>query len=241
MFVHSSLFFHKRIQKVLILTAAICISLIILSLAFQKQTSKILFFKYCNYPSAYYSGSDRDSKDESKMNFIKGMILHAYNGYKEYAWGSDEVNPISETAYNWYSNATFLMTPVDMLDTLYIIGAKKEFEEAKKLILTNMTFNQPVTINAFDINIRIIGGLLSAYELSGDIHLFNKARELADKMMVIFDTKSGLPFNNVILNSNIKPSDEHRNINLAEAGTFILEWQYLSDISGDPIYAKKVF
>jgi len=52
---------------------------------------------------------------------------------------------------------------------------------------SNIDFSQsktPYTVSVFETTIRYLGGLLSAYELSGGVHtgLLDKAQEVADKM-----------------------------------------------------------
>lgn len=50
-----------------------------------------------------------------------------------------------------------------------------EFEEAKKWVATELTFNKNVDVNLFESTIRILGGLLSIYHLSGDPLFLSKA------------------------------------------------------------------
>jgi hypothetical protein len=42
---------------------------------------------------------------------------------------------------------------------------------------------------------RVVGGLLSAYDLSEDQVFLNKARDIADRLLPAWDTPSGIPFN----------------------------------------------
>lgn len=44
---------------------------------------------------------------------------HSWNGYKEYAWGHDNVKPISRKYHEWFGLG---LTIVDSLDTMYIMG-----------------------------------------------------------------------------------------------------------------------
>lgn len=91
------------------------------------------------------------------------------------------------------------MTPIDALDTLHIMGLTKEAQEAKDLILKNLHFDLPIEVSAFETNIRIVGGLLSGYELLGDEDLLEKAKDIANRLLPIFDTPTGIPFNSVHL------------------------------------------
>lgn len=44
---------------------------------------------------------------------------HAWRGYKEHAWGHDNLKPVSGMASDWFSLG---LTIVDSLDTAYIMG-----------------------------------------------------------------------------------------------------------------------
>ncbi len=45
----------------------------------------------------------------------------------------------------------------------------------------------------FEVTIRYLGGLLSAYELTKDQMYKEKAKLLGDKMLIAFDTPTGVP------------------------------------------------
>lgn len=50
-----------------------------------------------------------------------------------------------------------------------------EFEEAKKWVASELSFNKNVDVNLFESTIRILGGLLSTYHLTGDSLFLDKA------------------------------------------------------------------
>ncbi|KAK1796157.1 hypothetical protein P4O66_009242 [Electrophorus voltai] len=58
-------------------------------------------------------------------------------------------------------------TIVDALDTLYIMEMYDDFEAATEWVEKNLDFNMNAEISVFEVNIRFVGGLLSAYYLSG--------------------------------------------------------------------------
>ena len=45
---------------------------------------------------------------------------------------------------------------------------------------------------------RVVGGLLSAYDLSADKIFLEKARDITDRMLPAWDTSSGIPYNRML-------------------------------------------
>ena len=54
-------------------------------------------------------------------------MQHAWDSYREYAWGSDELLPISKKGSNRWGG--YGVTLVDSLDTLFLMGLGEEFEQ----------------------------------------------------------------------------------------------------------------
>ncbi|KAJ3062367.1 hypothetical protein HDU98_001765 [Podochytrium sp. JEL0797] len=184
--------------------------------------------------------TNRHLKDTEKMEHVKGMMRHAWTGYVQYAWGSDDLQPVSRTGYNWYNSQNLLNTPVDSLDTLYIMGMMDEYKSAKRLVLTKLDFaNVTEYVSLFETNIRVLGGLLAAYDLEGDVKVLRKCVELADRMVPAFETATGIPWNLINLATGETKPDDSGTAILSELGSLQLEFQYLSDVTGNPIYAEK--
>ena len=123
------------------------------------------------------------------------MMKHAWKGYQNYAFGSDELKPISKTKRNWMSGSGLAATLIDSLDTLKIMGMEDEFQEAVEYAVNKVDFDQNTMVSFFETTIRIVGGFLSAYHLDGerDKRLLNKAKEVADRLLPAFETGSGFP------------------------------------------------
>ncbi|KAJ1569071.1 hypothetical protein HK405_010297 [Cladochytrium tenue] len=146
-------------------------------------------------------------EDDLRMGHIKEMMVHAWTGYTEYAWGADDLNPLSKTPLNWYPPGTLLNTAVDSLSTLHIMGLHEEFARAKEYILKRYLgggdkffakLGQKASF--FETNIRIVGGLLSAYEFDGDRRLVDAACVVADRLVSAFYWDKGrfnIPLNEV--------------------------------------------
>ncbi len=166
---------------------------------------------------------------------VKQAFLHAWNAYKNYAWGNDQLKPLSKTFRNWY-DASLLMTPVDAFDTMILMGLKKEADEAKILIFEKLSFDKDIYVQNFEITIRLLGGLLSAYQLDGDERFIELAEDLGARLEPIFNSKTGMPYVNI----NLKTGATKGKINNpAEIGTLMLEFGMLSKLTGDPIYYDK--
>lgn len=71
-------------------------------------------------------------------------------------------------------------------------------------------------VSVFETTIRVLGGLLSAYDLSGDGVFLNKARELGDRLLGAFDTPSGIPYGHVDLHTQKSDEQWHGSSLLAE-------------------------
>src|ERR1044071_2874742 len=56
---------------------------------------------------------------------VRAETRHAWSGYAKYAWGHDELRPVTQTPRDWYGES-LLITPVDSLDTLVMLGLTDE-------------------------------------------------------------------------------------------------------------------
>lgn len=100
------------------------------------------------------------------------MFRHAWKGYKAHAWGHDELKPISKSSSEWFQLG---LTLVDSLDTMWIMGLKEEFKDAREWVATKLSVDQDRDVNLFETTIRVLGGLLSTYHMSQDSIFLEKA------------------------------------------------------------------
>lgn len=149
----------------------------------------------------------------------------------------DEVAPLSGVPKTTFGG--WGATLVDSLDTLWIMGFKKEFDQAVHE-LAHMHFTTPslVKVNVFETTIRYLGGLLSAYDLSGHQYgvLLDKATELGDMLYMAFDTPNRMPvthwdWKKAALGEGQLPD---RHTLLAELGSLSMEFTRLTQLTGDP-------
>ncbi|GAB2233707.1 hypothetical protein Droror1_Dr00002936 [Drosera rotundifolia] len=187
---------------------------------------------------------------------VKEAMLHAWNSYEKYAWGQDELQVLLIYAVdieNWYSGIPLQKndvnsfgglgaTLVDSLDTLYIMGLDEQFQRAREWIVNSLNFNKDYDVSVFETTIRVVGGLLSTYDLSNDKVFLEKTKDIADRLLPAWDTPSGIPYNII----NLARGRPHNSgwisgqSILADSGTEQLEFIALSQRSGDPKYQQKV-
>jgi len=166
---------------------------------------------------------------------VKAEFVHAWNGYKKYAWGHDDLKPLSKTYHDWYPQP-LLMTPVDSLDTMILMELDDEAAATSKYILDNLSFDKDIEVQNFEITIRLLGGLLTNYQLTNDKRFLNLAEDLGKRLLPVFNSPTGMPYRYVNLKSGkvSKPVS-----NPAETGTLLIEFGTLSKLSGNPVFYDK--
>jgi mannosidase alpha-like ER degradation enhancer 2 len=128
------------------------------------------------------------------------------------------------------------MTPVDALDTMIIMGLDEEAAATKQYILDNLSFDKDIDVQNFEVTIRLLGGLLSSYQLTNDKRLLNLAEDLGNRLLPAFNSPTGMPYRYV----NLKTGKTSKPIsNPAETGTLLVEFGTLSKFTGKPIFYDK--
>ncbi|ORX49888.1 hypothetical protein DM01DRAFT_1376194 [Hesseltinella vesiculosa] len=203
---------------------------------------------------AYMSTSRRlELRDQAKE-----MFFHGWNTYLNVAYPEDELRPLTcrglgSTRYsNDNSNdvlGDYSLTLVDTLDTLAMIGTQEQFEDAVRRVLTDVSFDKNNKVQVFELNIRALGGLLSAHILATEPAygrqikgyqggLLDLAVDLADRFLPAFyKSKTGIPFPRVNLRYGV-PRSETVETCTAGAGSLILEFGVLSRLTGNPEYER---
>jgi mannosidase alpha-like ER degradation enhancer 2 len=166
---------------------------------------------------------------------VRTEFLHAWNNYERNAWGHDALQPLSKAAHDWYADS-LLMTPVDALDTLVLMHLDVEAQKTRSLIVTDLSFDRDIYVKNFEITIRLLGGLLSSYELTGDKRLLGLAEDLGNRLLPVFNSPTGLPYVYV----NLRTGQIREPVtNPAETGTLLLEFGTLSKLTGRPVFYAK--
>ncbi|HLA78463.1 MAG TPA: GH92 family glycosyl hydrolase [Vicinamibacteria bacterium] len=163
---------------------------------------------------------------------VRDEFLHSWQGYKRHAWGHDELKPVTRTPHDWYGE-TLHMTPVDALDTMLIMGLTEEADRTRDFLAENLSFDKDVTVKNFEITIRLLGGLLSAYQMTEDRRLLALAEDLGTRLLPAFDSPTGMPYMYVNLKTG-KASGAKSNP--AEIGTLLLEFGTLARLTGKDVF-----
>ncbi|MFA6871845.1 MAG: glycoside hydrolase family 47 protein [Bacteroidaceae bacterium] len=115
-------------------------------------------------------------------------------------------------------------------------GIRERKRGAKKLIFSQLNFDKDMEVQQFEIAIRLVGGLISAYQLDGDARFLQLATDLADRFLPVFNTPTGIPYRMV----NLRTGAISKNTtNPCEVGSMLLEYGMLSKLTGNPIYYEK--
>ncbi|KAF2430567.1 glycosyl hydrolase [Tothia fuscella] len=171
-----------------------------------------------------------------RQSEVKKTFCRCWSSYKQNAWKMDELAPI--TGRGTESFGGWGATLIDSLDTLWIMEMNDEFEEAVATA-AEVDFGplSPLSdvINVFETNIRLLGGLLSAYDLSDDERLLEKAKEVGNMLYVAFDTPNRMLMTKwrPIPAATGKEQTASESVISAEIGSLSMEFTRLSQITGD--------
>lgn len=186
--------------------------------------------------------AEDEKKREARLAKVKASISKSWNSYRKNAWMHDELRPISGKFRDPFCG--WAATLVDSLDTLWIAGLKDEFDDAVKNGVANIdfTFSEKDDIPVFETTIRYLGGLLSAFDVSGGHKgdypvLLDKAVELAEVLYGVFDTPNRMP----VLYYRWQPksvSQPHKasTVGVAELATLSMEFTRLAQLTKENKY-----
>ena len=190
-------------------------------------------YKHGDSPYDYEKG-ESDALARSRRYHVKRAMQFAWSNYQQYAFGKDEILPLTHASTdNW---GGFGVTLVDSLDTLWLMNMTEEFYQARDWVESSLNHHKRHCVSVFETTIRSLGGLLSAFDWSGEDTFLVHAEDLGERLSKAFDSETGLPGSQVNLMSGKVKS---RDINIAEVGTLQLEFRMLARLSGHLDYKEK--
>jgi len=199
------------------------------------------------------------SEKRHLRNVAKEMFDHAFRSYMEHAFPADELMPLSckgryrdgmEPNRGDLDDAlgNFSLTLIDTLDSLVVLNKLDDFERSVRYVTNHVTFDNDVVVSVFEVNIRVLGGLISAHVLSNYVkdkfpsqmhwyrgQLLDMARDLGERLLPAFNTSTGIPHPRVNLKHGMESPKiaSIRETCTACAGTMILEFGALSRLTGE--------
>jgi len=189
-------------------------------------------------------GSAETAHSHRRKKAVKETFLRCWKSYKEKAWKQDQLSPLSGKPSNQYGGLG--ATLVDNLDTLWIMGAHDEFNEAVEAALEidlDPNHLHQHSLSVFETTIRYLGGLLAAYDVTGcqDQRLLNKAVEFGDLLYAAWDTPNRSPMPNFSPERVVKGEEQgYDGQSLVLVGSEALEFTRLSQLTGDMRYYDAV-
>ena len=102
------------------------------------------------------------------------------------------------------------MSPVDGLDTMILMGMTDEAAQTREYIVKNLSFDRDIYVKNFEITIRLLGGLLSSYQLTGDKRLLALADDLGTRLLPAFNSPTGMPYVFVNLKTGAVRGEVHQ-------------------------------
>ena len=161
-----------------------------------------------------------------------------------HAFPEGDLNPLSCKGEPFDLIKIPLVTLIDSLDTLVIMGNHSEFRRAVSLVNDYYpSFDLDVNVSVFETTIRVMGGLLSAHLMAIDEeigiyenemyngHMLCLAEDLGERLLPAFQTNTGIPYGTVNLRYGV-PRGETEIASTAGAGSLIVEFEVLSSLTG---------
>ncbi len=178
---------------------------------------------------------DNQKGNPELATLVKEQFVFSWNAYKTYAWGKDALKPLSKTSENWYEHSLHI-SPIDAYSTMKVMGLDKEAAEVEEYVVKNVNFDQDIFVKTFEVNIRILGGLLAMYQYSQNPEILNLAQDFGNRLLPAFNSPTGIPYYLVNLKTGEATGAE---INMAEGGSCLFEMGILSRMTANPVYYEK--
>ena len=234
----TSLFYKNRkpMQRLLAVLFVVLLILIVLQ-TMTIQQYNVLDMALRDVPMG---GVQDQTTTAERLSAVRLAMEHAWGGYAKHAFGSDELRPLSQAG----SGSTQLgATIVGALDTLWIMNMGDEFEQARSWVQDHFNPLSSAEVGFSETSTQVLGGLLSAYKLTGDRMFLGKARLLGEALVNTTNRETGIPYSVVNLSARRGRNAEGRQwkSTLTDVGPAQLDLVYLSTATGDRRFAQAAF
>ncbi|KAF1361046.1 seven-hairpin glycosidase [Lizonia empirigonia] len=186
--------------------------------------------------------SQRERREIQRVA-VRDEFKRSWDSYRAYAWAEDELKPLTGAGLKTFGG--WGATLVDSLDTLWIMGMKMEFYEGVQAVAAiDFGKSDMKTISVFETTIRYLGGMLSAYDLSGEPVLLEKAVQIGEMLYRAFDTENQTPTGWLDIEKakdpESRPHKSETSICFACLGSLTMEFTRLAQITQQSKYYDAV-
>lgn len=166
---------------------------------------------------------------------VRAATKHAFSGYAAMAMGYDELQPVSGRGVNNFMPPAGFggLTIFDSLDTLAITGLDQLLSAAGVWVegFGSTGFGHVGEVGVFESVIRILGGLVGAWEITGREVFLSKAEQVGKVFVDCFLNPTNLPKTRVNVSSGVCSSYGFQGTVPAEVN-LIMEWRAMARSSG---------
>jgi glycosyl hydrolase family 47 len=163
---------------------------------------------------------------------VRSEFVRSWDAYKKYAWGHDLLQPVTKGYADWYKESLHI-SPIDAYSTMRVMGLVDEAKEVEQFVIDSVSFDKDIFVKTFEVNIRILGGMLAMYEFTKNPVILAKTKDFGDRMLKAFNSPTGIPYYWVNLKTGAVKGEK---VNTAEAASYTFELGILSYYTKDPRY-----
>ena len=97
------------------------------------------------------SGGPRLVADEKRRAAIKEAFVWSFEAYEKYAWGDDELQPLSMTGTNLTSVGAVGYTIIDSIGSLLVMDLIPQYQHARDWVRDSLDFDKDAQFNTFEV------------------------------------------------------------------------------------------
>lgn len=99
--------------------------------------------------------------DEKRRAAIKEAFVWSFGAYEKYAWGDDELQPLSMTGTNLTSVGAVGYTIIDSIGSLLIMDLIPQYQHARDWVRDSLDFDKDAQFNTFEVSFPIAGDCMA--------------------------------------------------------------------------------
>mmetsp|Transcript_16601 Transcript_16601/g.29878 ORF Transcript_16601/g.29878 Transcript_16601/m.29878 type:complete len:518 (-) Transcript_16601:1844-3397(-) len=205
----------------------------------KKPTAKQFVYLWSNHPNQCIKEDINEFLFSSYVAYLDARrldIMKEFNfswmNYKKKAWGKDVYEAVKGEGRDEFGRINHFV--FDNLDSIYLMGTEDLYEDAVSFAL-QAEFDADFKVRVPHLVQNILGGLLSAYDLTDKQELLDKAKELGELLIDLYKFKGeGLPYSHYNFATKTG-SNEQNSLNTADV-LALSEFYRLAALTDDSRY-----